>query len=92
MGVKVVGRGADFRLRDPCVYERWYGGAHVGPDLLDRCAYGLPELTRDHIGKVDAVASAGCYPTAAAPALAPGWPSIAGAKPSVMRRTKLVTA
>ncbi len=70
-GVKVVDLGADFRLRDPAVYERWYGEAHVAPELLDRFAYGLPELHRDHIVKVDAVASAGCYPTAVALALAP---------------------
>ncbi|MGI8985036.1 MAG: N-acetyl-gamma-glutamyl-phosphate reductase [Acidimicrobiales bacterium] len=70
-GVKVVDLGADFRLRDPAVYERWYGEAHVAPGLLDRFAYGLPELNRDHIARVEAVASAGCYPTAAALALAP---------------------
>jgi len=70
-GLKVVDLGADFRLRDPATYERWYGEAHVAPELLDRFAYGLPELNRDSIAKVDAVASAGCYPTAAALALAP---------------------
>jgi N-acetyl-gamma-glutamyl-phosphate reductase len=70
-GVKIVDLGADFRLRDPAVYERWYGEAHVAPELIERFAYGLPELQRDHIAKVDAVASAGCYPTAAALALAP---------------------
>jgi len=70
-GVKVVDLGADFRLRDPAVYERWYGEAHVAPELLERFAYGLPELHRSHIVEVDAVASAGCYPTAAALALAP---------------------
>lgn len=70
-GVKVVDLGADFRLRDPSIYEQWYGEAHVAPELIERFAYGLPELNRDHIAKVDAVASAGCYPTAAALALAP---------------------
>ncbi len=70
-GVKVVDLGADFRLRDPAVYERWYGEAHVAPELLERFAYGLPELNRHRIAKADAVASAGCYPTAAALALAP---------------------
>jgi len=70
-GVKVVDLGADFRLRDAAVYERWYGEAHVAPELIERFAYGLPELHRGHIAKVDAVASAGCYPTAAALALAP---------------------
>jgi N-acetyl-gamma-glutamyl-phosphate reductase len=70
-GVKVVDLGADFRLRDPSLYEQWYGEAHVAPAIIERFAYGLPELNRDHIAKVDAVASAGCYPTAAALALAP---------------------
>ncbi len=70
-GAKVVDLGADFRLRDPALYERWYGEAHVAPDLLERFAYGLPERHREEIAKADAVASAGCYPTAAALALAP---------------------
>ncbi|HTJ74719.1 MAG TPA: N-acetyl-gamma-glutamyl-phosphate reductase [Acidimicrobiales bacterium] len=70
-GPKVVDLGADFRLRDPAVYERWYGEAHAAAELLDRFAYGLPELQRDEIVKADAVAAPGCYPTAAALALAP---------------------
>jgi N-acetyl-gamma-glutamyl-phosphate reductase len=70
-GAKVVDLGADFRLRDAAVYERWYGEPHVAPDLLDRFAYGLPELQRDAIAKAEAVAAPGCYPTAAALALAP---------------------
>lgn len=70
-GPKVVDLGADFRLRDPAVYARWYGEAHAAPELLGRFAYGLPELWRDEIAKVDAVAAPGCYPTAAALALVP---------------------
>jgi N-acetyl-gamma-glutamyl-phosphate reductase len=70
-GRKVVDLAADFRLRDPAVYERWYGEPHVASDVLGRFAYGLPELHRDEIAKADAVAAAGCYPTAAAVALAP---------------------
>jgi N-acetyl-gamma-glutamyl-phosphate reductase len=70
-GVKVVDLAADFRLLDPSAYERWYGEAHHCPELLGRLAYGLPELNRDAIAKADGVAAAGCYPTAAALALAP---------------------
>ncbi len=70
-GLKLVDLAADFRLRDPSQYERWYGEAHTAPELLDRFAYGLPELHRDDVVKAEAVASAGCYPTAAALALAP---------------------
>ena len=68
---KVVDLAADFRLRDATVYRRWYGEVHQRPDLLDDFAYGLPELFRADVVAADAVSSAGCYPTAAALALAP---------------------
>ncbi|MFP5317249.1 MAG: N-acetyl-gamma-glutamyl-phosphate reductase [Acidimicrobiia bacterium] len=70
-GVAVVDLAADFRLLDASAYERWYGEAHTAPELLGRLAYGLPELNREAIAKADGVAAAGCYPTAAALALAP---------------------
>lgn len=67
----VVDLGADFRLRDPALYRRWYGEDHPAPDLLDRFAPGIPELYRDTIAEKKLVAAAGCYPTAAALGLAP---------------------
>ena len=70
-GTRIVDLAADFRLRDPPVYERWYGEAHQAPDLIERFAYGLPELHRKEIVGAGAVAAPGCYPTAAALALAP---------------------
>ena len=70
-GARIVDLAADFRLKDPSAYERWYGEAHTAPDLLERFAYGLPELHRKDIVGADAVAAPGCYPTAAALALAP---------------------
>ncbi|CAN5710798.1 N-acetyl-gamma-glutamyl-phosphate reductase [soil metagenome] len=71
-GVKhVVDLAADFRLKDPALYPQWYGEAHTAPELLDRFAYGLPELFRDDLAGSDHVAVPGCYPTAASLALAP---------------------
>ncbi len=70
-GVCVVDLGADFRLPDPAVYETWYKEPHTRPDLLDKFAYGLPELNRDVIVGKSAVANPGCYPTAGSLALAP---------------------
>ncbi|MEA2973124.1 MAG: N-acetyl-gamma-glutamyl-phosphate reductase [Actinomycetota bacterium] len=68
---RIVDLAADFRLKDPSAYERWYGEAHTAPELLERFAYGLPELHRKDIVGATAVAAPGCYPTAAALALAP---------------------
>ena len=68
---KVVDLAADFRLRDPAAYQQWYGEPHQAVGQLDDFVYGLPELFRDDIVKAEAVAVPGCYPTAAALALAP---------------------
>src|ERR1700736_3624796 len=65
-----VDLGADFRL-PAGTYEEWYGSAHQAPELLDRFAFGLPELFRDDVLQSHNVAAPGCYPTAAALALAP---------------------
>ena len=64
-GIRLVDLGADFRLADPATYARWYGHEHAAPELLGRFVYGIPELERERIRASDAVAAAGCYPTAA---------------------------
>ncbi|WP_420436141.1 N-acetyl-gamma-glutamyl-phosphate reductase [Candidatus Poriferisocius sp.] len=62
---------ADFRLTDAGQYQQWYGEPHQAPELLGQFAYGLPELFRDELAGAAAVAVPGCYPTAAALAVAP---------------------
>jgi N-acetyl-gamma-glutamyl-phosphate reductase len=69
-GVKVVDLSADFRLRDPAVYELWYRKPPA-TDLLAGAVYGLPEHYRAQIRDADLVANPGCYPTAALLALGP---------------------
>ena len=66
----VVDLGADFRL-PVTQYEDWYGETHQAPELIERFAFGLPELYRDQICAAQHVASPGCYPTTASLALAP---------------------
>ena len=70
-GKVVVDLAADFRLRDAGQYRQWYGEPHQAPEMLGRFAYGLPELFRDELAGVAAIAVPGCYPTAAALAVAP---------------------
>ncbi len=62
-GKRVIDLSADFRLRDPAVFEEFYGEQHPAPDRLAESVYGLPELHRDAIRAADLVGSAGCYPT-----------------------------
>lgn len=70
-GIKVVDVSADFRLKEPSLYEEWYGFKHPAPDLLKTAVYGLPELHRTEIKRSRLVANPGCYPTASILALAP---------------------
>ena len=72
-GVTVIDLSADYRLKDPAVYEQWYNTPHTSTDILAEAAFGLPELTGDELaeaaakfaaGKPALVACAGCYPTA----------------------------
>lgn len=70
-GKVAVDLAADFRLKDAGQYQQWYGEPHQAADLLSQFAYGLPELFREELADTSAVAVPGCYPTAAALAVAP---------------------
>lgn len=63
-GVRVIDLAADFRLRDPQTWSRWYGMEHACPELLHEAVYGLPEINRELIRNARLVANPGCYPTA----------------------------
>ncbi len=70
-GKRVIDLSADFRLKNPHIYETWYQAPHAHPELIDTAVYGLPELHRSSITQARLVASPGCYPTAAILQLAP---------------------
>lgn len=61
---RVIDLSADFRLRDPAAYERWYGHPHAAPQWLERFVYGLPELHRDELRTARYVSGVGCNATA----------------------------
>lgn len=64
----IIDCGADFRLTDAAVWERFYGSSHAGS-----WPYGLPELpgARDQLRGTRRIAVPGCYPTAVLLALFP---------------------
>jgi N-acetyl-gamma-glutamyl-phosphate reductase len=70
-GVRVVDLSADFRLADLAAYARWYGHAHLAPELQREAVYGLVEVYRDRIKQARLVANPGCYTTCAELALIP---------------------
>lgn len=58
--LKIVDLSADFRLRDPAEYEKWYGQPHAAVELQAEAVYGLTEFYRDEIARARLVAGTGC--------------------------------
>ncbi|MDR1323992.1 MAG: N-acetyl-gamma-glutamyl-phosphate reductase [Candidatus Margulisbacteria bacterium] len=82
-GVKVIDLGADFRFRDPAVYEKTYQ-KHTASELNAQAVYGLPEYNRAQLKKAKLVANPGCYVTAATLALKPIVENLAFAADSII--------
>jgi N-acetyl-gamma-glutamyl-phosphate reductase len=70
-GIRVIDLSADYRLRDPAVFARWYGEAHHDLANLAHAVYGLPEIYHERIGSARLVANPGCYPQTGILGLAP---------------------
>ena len=71
-GKKVVDISADYRLKDPIIYEKFYKVGHKDIAHLKQAVYGLPEVNRQKIRRAKLVANPGCYPTGAILGLLPG--------------------
>ncbi|HMD54815.1 MAG TPA: N-acetyl-gamma-glutamyl-phosphate reductase, partial [Phycisphaerae bacterium] len=70
-GVRVVDFSADYRIKDPGVYEKWYKHTHSDLANLAQAIYGLPEYFEKAISTATLVSNPGCYPTAAVLGTAP---------------------
>ncbi|MGB3247483.1 MAG: N-acetyl-gamma-glutamyl-phosphate reductase [Sulfitobacter sp.] len=58
--LKIVDLSADFRLRDPADYEKWYGNKHAALEQQSEAVYGLTEFYREEIKTARLVAGTGC--------------------------------
>lgn len=58
--LRIVDLSADFRLRDPAAYQKWYGNPHAAPEIQKEAVYGLTEFYRDEIAGARLVAGTGC--------------------------------
>lgn len=70
-GCKVIDLSADFRLRDPAIFQAWYEKPHTAPQLLSKAVYGLPEFHRDELRTARLVSGVGCTATSVNLALYP---------------------
>src|SRR5437773_4838168 len=70
-GYSVVDMSGAFSLKDPQLYQDWYGFEHTAPAVLGEAVYGLPEFRAEAIASARIVANPGCYATAAVLPLIP---------------------
>jgi len=60
---KIIDLSADFRLKAPEDYKKWYNEEHIRKDLLEKFVYGIPELHREEMKTAKYISSAGCNAT-----------------------------
>lgn len=84
---RILDLSADFRLKDLLRYEKYYGGPHPRPELLERFTYANPEVNRQAIRGAEHLAAAGCIATATILGL---WPLLRHGVPA--RRDVIVEA
>lgn len=69
--LKIIDLSADFRLKDPAAYKKWYGSTHIAKELQKEFVYGLTEFYREEIKSSRLVAGTGCNAAAGQYALRP---------------------
>ncbi|MCC5987154.1 MAG: N-acetyl-gamma-glutamyl-phosphate reductase [Pararhodobacter sp.] len=69
--LRIIDLSADFRLRAPAAYEKWYGKPHAAPEIQREAVYGLTEFYREEISTARLVAGTGCNAAAGQYALRP---------------------
>ena len=61
---KIIDLSADFRLKNPEDYTKWYNVEHPHPGKLNEFVYGIVELHKEEMRKTKYISSAGCNATA----------------------------
>ena len=61
--VKLIDLSADFRLKNPEVYKKWYAIKHKSVKLIPKSIYSITEFAKKKIKKHNIVSCPGCYPT-----------------------------
>ena len=69
--IKFIDISADYRLKDPLLYEQWYRFKHTDKNLLQKAVYGIPEIYCQDIKNAFFIANPGCYPTSVILSVAP---------------------
>ena len=61
--VKLIDLSADFRLKSPHLYKKWYGIKHKSKNLINQSIYAVTEFSKKKIKNYNIISCPGCYPT-----------------------------
>jgi len=59
----MIDLAADFRLKDPSSYHKWYKQKHRAIKNIKKSLYSLPEINGNEIKEYNIISCPGCYPT-----------------------------
>ena len=60
---RLIDLAADFRLKDPIEYKKWYKINHKAKNNIPKSIYALPEINKKYLKKYKIISCPGCYPT-----------------------------
>ena len=61
--VRLIDLSADFRIKNPQLYKKWYGINHKCKALIKDSIYSISEFSKDNLYKCKIISCPGCYPT-----------------------------
>ena len=67
----LIDLSADFRLKSPKIYKKYYNILHSAKEKINHSIYSIPELTKKKIKNYKIISCPGCYPTSILIPLAP---------------------
>ena len=59
----LIDLSADFRIKNPIIYKKWYKIEHSAKSNIKKSIYSIPELTKKKVKKYKIISCPGCYPT-----------------------------
>ena len=69
--LKFIDLSADFRIKKPKIFKKWYSQEHKAKNLIKDAIYSIPEFTEKKISKYRIISNPGCYATSIQLALKP---------------------
>ena len=50
---RLIDLSADFRIKDPKIYKKWYGINHKSKNFIQKSIYAITEFARNNLGKYE---------------------------------------